>query len=61
MRIELPFERVTPYPSVFSSARNVTFVQNSSIQVNGRSPVSLGRKPSILEAGGSMTLLPYEN
>jgi hypothetical protein len=38
---------------VFSSVRNITFVQISSIQVNGRSTVCLGRKLSMLEAGGS--------
>jgi hypothetical protein len=47
----------TAYPSVFSSVRNIAFVQNSSIQVNGRSTVTLGIKPSMLEAEGSSTLL----
>jgi hypothetical protein len=34
--------------------------QNSSIQVKGRSTVSLVRKPSMLEAGRYNTLFPYE-
>jgi hypothetical protein len=33
-------------------------VQNISFQVKGRSTVFLVRKPSMLEAGGSSTLLP---
>jgi hypothetical protein len=41
--IELPFERNTAYLSRFSCVKNVTFVQNSSIQVNGGSTVSLVR------------------
>jgi hypothetical protein len=41
--------------------RNITFVQSSSFQLNGRSTVSLGRKPSILEEGGSQTLFSCEN
>jgi hypothetical protein len=61
MRIELPFERNTPYFSGFESVRNITFVENSSIQVNGRSTVSFGRKSSMLEARGASTLFPCEN
>jgi hypothetical protein len=45
MRIELPFERNTTYFSVFSSVRIITFLQNTCTEVNGRSNVSLGRKP----------------
>jgi hypothetical protein len=59
--IELPFEGNTVYLSGFSSVRNTTFVQNSPIQVNGRSTLFLGRKPSMLEAGGSSTLFLCEN
>jgi hypothetical protein len=33
--IELPFERNTTYLSGYSSVRNITFVQNTSIQLNG--------------------------
>jgi hypothetical protein len=33
--------------------RNINFVQNNSIQVNRTSIASLGRKISMLEAGGS--------
>jgi hypothetical protein len=61
MRIELPFERKTAYLCGFSSVRNKTFVQNSSIKVNGRSSVSVGRKLSMLETGGCSTLFPCEN
>jgi hypothetical protein len=59
MTIELSFERDTAY-LVFSSVRNITFVQNSFIQVNGRSTISLGRKPSVLEAAGPCKLI-FEN
>jgi hypothetical protein len=61
MRIELPVERNTPYLSVFSYVRIITFVQNSSIQVNGRSSISLVRKATMLEAGGSIILFSCEN
>jgi hypothetical protein len=47
MRIESSFERTTAYLSGFSSVRMITFVQNSAIQVNARSTMSFGRKPSI--------------
>jgi hypothetical protein len=40
MRFELPFERNTAYLSGFLSVRNISFVQNSSIHVKGRSSVS---------------------
>jgi hypothetical protein len=60
-RIELPFERNTDYLSGFSSVRNSSLVEKGSIQVNGRSTVYVGRKPSRLEAGGSGTLFPCEN
>jgi hypothetical protein len=45
--IELPFERNTAYLSAISGLRTIIFVQNSSIEVNGRSTVSLGRTPSV--------------
>jgi hypothetical protein len=51
----------TAYLSGFLSVRNITFVQNSPIQVKGRSSVSVGRKPSMLEVRWSGTLLPWEN
>jgi hypothetical protein len=41
--------------------RNITFVQNSCFQVNGRITVPIERKPSILEAGVPGTPFPYEN
>jgi hypothetical protein len=41
--IELPFERNTALLSGFSSVTNITFVQSNSIQVNGRSTISLVR------------------
>jgi hypothetical protein len=44
-----------------SSVRNITTVQNSNFQVSGRSTLSTGRKPSMLEARGSNTLFPCEN
>jgi hypothetical protein len=56
-----PFERNILYLSGFSIVRNITSVQNTSIQVKGRSIESLGRKPSMLEAGGCSTLFPWEN
>jgi hypothetical protein len=55
------FERNTAYLPGFSSVRNITFVQKSSIQVNGRNTESLGRKTFLLEAGVSSTLFPCEN
>jgi hypothetical protein len=61
MRIEFPFERNAAYLSWFLNVRNITFMQNSSIQVKGRSSVSFVRKQSMLEAGGSSTLFPCEN
>jgi hypothetical protein len=56
MRIELSVERNTAYLSGFPSVKNITFVQNASNQVN-RSSISLGRKPYMLEAGGSHKLI----
>jgi hypothetical protein len=41
--------------------RNMTFVQNSCIQLNGSSTVCLVRKISPLEAGGFSTLFSCEN
>jgi hypothetical protein len=61
MRIELPDERNTACHSVFSCVRNITFIPNSSIQVNGKSTASLVRKPLMLEAGGSLTFFSCEN
>jgi hypothetical protein len=60
-RIELSFERNTVYLSGFSSVRNISFLQYSSIQVNWGSTVSLGRKPSMLEEGRCSTLFSCEN
>jgi hypothetical protein len=42
--------------SQVSSVRKFTTVENRSFQVNGRSTVSVGRKPSMLEEVGSSTL-----
>jgi hypothetical protein len=61
MGIQLPFERNTAYLSGFSSVRNITFVENSSIEVNERTTVSLLRKPSMLEEGGANTMFPCES
>jgi hypothetical protein len=47
VRIELTFERNTAYLSGFQCVSNISFVQNSSIQMKGRSTVYLVRKPSI--------------
>jgi hypothetical protein len=51
VRIELPFARNTAYLSGFSSSGNINIVQHSSIQVMGRSSVSLVRKRSMLDTG----------
>jgi hypothetical protein len=59
MGIELLFEKSTAYLSEFSSVRNITFVQNSSIQVSGRFTVSPGRKASMLEGGGGAHCFPF--
>jgi hypothetical protein len=61
VRTELPFENNTAYLSGYSCLRSITFVQNSSIQVNRRRTISLVRKLSVLEAGGSSTIFPCEN
>jgi hypothetical protein len=61
MVIELPLESNTAYLSGFPCVRNITFVQHSSVQVNGRSTVSLVRKSPMLEAGGFSTLFRCEN
>jgi hypothetical protein len=49
------------FPVRISKSSNINFVPNSSFQVNGRSPFSLVRKQSMLEAEGSGTLFSYEN
>jgi hypothetical protein len=61
MRIELPVERYTAYHSVFSCVRNITIGPNSSNAVNEASTVSLVRKATMLEAGGSSTIFLCEN
>jgi hypothetical protein len=61
MIIELAFERNTAYLSGFSIVRNITFVQNSSIEVKGRSNISFVRKSYMLKVLGSSTLFPNEN
>jgi hypothetical protein len=61
MIIELAYEKNTAYFSGFSSGRNIHLLQNISIQVTWRTTISLGRKPSILEAEVSCTLFPCEN
>jgi hypothetical protein len=58
MRIEVPFDRNTAYLSDFSRGRNITFVQNGSIKVNGRRTFCLIRKKSISDAGVCGTLYP---
>jgi hypothetical protein len=60
-RIQLPIERYTALKSVFSSERNINFLQDCQIQVKGRSTVSLLRKPLMLEARGSSMLFTSEN
>jgi hypothetical protein len=57
VRIELVFKRNTAYLSGLESVRNITFVPNSSIQLNGTSTVCLGRKLSMVESEGPSTLL----
>jgi hypothetical protein len=49
------------YLSVFSWVRNITFVQNCPIQVNGRSTVVLVRESLTLEAIGSSNFLTIVN
>jgi hypothetical protein len=44
VRTELSFERNTANVYGFSNVRNITFAQNSSIHMNGRSTVSLVKK-----------------
>jgi hypothetical protein len=60
LRREWTCERNTAYLSVFSWMRNITFVQNGSIQVNGRRTLSLVRTLSMLEIEGSNILFPCE-
>jgi hypothetical protein len=52
MRIELPFEGNTVYVSGFSSVRNINTVQKSSVQMYGKTNISLVRYSSMLESGG---------
>jgi hypothetical protein len=59
--MEWACERNTAYLSVFSWMRNITFVQNGPIQVNGRRTLSLVRTLSMLDVVGSNTLFPCEN
>jgi hypothetical protein len=51
VRIELPFAKNTAYLSGFSRSGNINIVQHSSIQVTGRSSVSVVRKSSMLDTG----------
>jgi hypothetical protein len=60
MRTELLFKGNMAYSSGFSWVRNITFVQNSYIQVIGRIPLSLVRKPFVLETGRSSTFFPMK-
>jgi hypothetical protein len=60
VRLHLASERNTAYLSGISNVRSITFVWNSSIQVNGSNTVSPVRKSSTLEAGGSSTLFSCE-
>jgi hypothetical protein len=56
-----PEKRTVSFTSPSQSfIRKITFVWNRSIHVNGRSTVCLERKPSMLEAGGSSTMVPNE-
>jgi hypothetical protein len=41
--------------------RNITFVPNSSIEINGTNTVCLGRKLSMVESGGPSTFFHKEN
>jgi hypothetical protein len=61
MKIELPFDRNIVYNWGLSNMRHITFVQNSTIQVDGKSTVCLVRKPSKVLVGVSCRLFPYEN
>jgi hypothetical protein len=61
VRIQLACEWNTAYLSGISKVWNMTCSENSSIQVNRSSTVSLVRKLSMLEAGGSSTVFSSEN
>jgi hypothetical protein len=61
MAIELSAERDNAYHSEFPCGRNITILPNSCIQVKGRNPVSLVRKPLMSEARGSSTMFSSEN
>jgi hypothetical protein len=61
MRIDLVSQRNTAILSGFSSYRNIRFVHNCPIELIVETRISLGRKPSTFEAGGSCTLFPYKN
>jgi hypothetical protein len=54
------FKRNTAYISVFSIVRNMMFVQNGPLLVNGRSTESLVIKLSVLEAGWPHIMFPWE-
>jgi hypothetical protein len=53
-------KRIQPSSQGFQVWGHITICQNSSIQVKGRSSISVGRKPSMLEAGASSTMFPCE-
>jgi hypothetical protein len=54
------FKRNTAYISGFSVARNIIFLQNSPLLVNGRSTVSLVIRLSMLLAGWPSIMCPWE-
>jgi sugar phosphate permease len=57
MRLQLFVEINAAYHSVFSWRRNINFLQNKLLKVNGRSTVSPVIEPLMLEARGSSAFL----
>jgi hypothetical protein len=61
MRNDLPVERNKAYLCVFISVENIPFVQNSLIQMKGKSSVALEREPLFSEAKRSSNLFNIVN
>jgi hypothetical protein len=61
MQNELHIQRNTAYQSVFPWVRNITFVQNRPIQVNGRCSIACARESLMFEARVFSTLFSILN
>jgi hypothetical protein len=61
MKLSFLLKGMIPTSQGFQVWGKIPFVQSSSIQVKGRSTVSLIRKAFMLETAGSSTLFPCEN